>query len=227
MIRFPFKFILGAALLGLASVSQAVTLNNAFGAQPFLDTPLPGTTVATRPELAGTVLADDLQSFSYSGLNISGTVQNRVVRETGTGTLDFYWRVNVDPTSTGGGVSAFRLADFGYANITDADWRIDGLGSVAPTTGRLFNPASYPTGDINFLFSGNGVPAGAGSYFFFLHTNATGYDKNATYDLLAGPNQTLSGTFNTFRPVPVPAAFWLFGSALAGLGLLAKKRKLA
>ncbi len=26
-------------------------------------------------------------------------------------------------------------------------------------------------------------------------------------------------------PVPLPAAFWLFGSALAGLGLITRKRK--
>ena len=30
--------------------------------------------------------------------------------------------------------------------------RIDGLGSVAPLTARLFNPATHPEGAVNFLF---------------------------------------------------------------------------
>ena len=36
-------------------------------------------------------LADELQAFSFGALNISGTVQNRVVRETVSGTLDFFF----------------------------------------------------------------------------------------------------------------------------------------
>lgn len=80
-----------AALATLAPTgAHAVPLNNAFVAQPYLDTGLPGTTVAARPELAGVVLADTMQPLTFSGLALSGTVQNRVVRETGTGTLDFY-----------------------------------------------------------------------------------------------------------------------------------------
>jgi hypothetical protein len=76
-----------------------------------LDTSLGGTTSAARPELAGTVLEDDVQTFSFLG--ITGTVQNRVVREDVSGTLDFYWRIKVDEGVPGvaapGAISAFRL----------------------------------------------------------------------------------------------------------------------
>lgn len=234
------SLIAAAACAALATLAptgaHAVALNNAFVAQPYLDTGLPGTTEAARPELAGVVLADTMQPFSFSGLALSGTVQNRVVRETGTGTLDFYWRVLVDPASTGGGISAFRLGNFGYSYLTDADWRIDGLGTVAPHVGRLFNPSGRPDGAINFLFtdpqvgSSNFDTGVGGSRFFFLHTNATDYAMTANYDLLGGPNQSLSGSFATYAPalsVPEPASALLMALGLPAVAFLLRRRSRA
>ncbi len=218
-----FTAVMLLGLMGFTSTAQAVPLNKAFVAEPFLDTPLPGTTVAARPELAGTVLEDVLQPFSFGALNISGVVQNRVVREDVAGTLDFYWRVLVDPTSTGGGVSVFRLFNFDYDNLNDADWRIDGEGSAVAYIGKLFNPADHPDGRINFLFDPD-VPPGdpaivtTGSYFFFLHTDATQYTDTAMYVLqggtLGGTDTTLSPVFQTFAPVPEPTTI-----AVSSLGL--------
>ena len=213
-----------AAGLLAATAAQAVSLVPPVSPAPFADTVLSGTTAAARPELNGVVLVDDLTPFSFNG--ISGTVQNRVVRENVAGTLDFYWKVNVAAGSTGGGISAFRLIDFGYGNLTDADWSIDGLGTFPATTGRLFNPASYPTGAINFLFS-EPVSADSSSRFFFLHTAATSYTKTASFDMLGGPSQALSGVTATYAPTAVPEpeslAMAAFGLAVAGV-MLRRKR---
>lgn len=212
-----------AALMAHTS-SQAVALNEPVSAN-FANTALPGTTVALRPELAGTVLEDVITPFSFQG--ITGTVQNRVVREDTTGTLDFIWKVDVDSVDTGTtGVVALRLIDFGYDAIKDADWRLDGLGTVAPVTGRLFNEAAYPLGAVNFLFDGS-VGAGEQSRFFFLRTDATSYSLSAHYDLLGGAGQNLSPVFSTFAPAPVPepGVYALAVSGLIVAGLAALRRK--
>jgi len=221
------RLLFATAALAIGVQVQAVPLNNAFGGAPFLDTPLPGTTSALRPELAGTVLVDESQPFSFAGLNISGTVQSRVVRETTSGTLDFYWRILVDPRSTGGGIGAFRLIDFDFASLTDADWRIDGLGATAPGIGRLFNPADHPEGAINFLFDPNVMAGEGGSNFFFLHTSATDYARTAHYDLLGGPDRVLSELFSTYAPaaVPEPEITALMVAGLGLLGVVARRRR--
>lgn len=224
-----FRFTSPALMMGLGlslfaqTGAHATALTAPVPPTPFADTALSGTTAAARPELAGTVLEDWISSFSFNG--VTGTIQNRVVRETGTGTLDFYWKVDVDSSDTGAGVTAFRLTDFGYGNLKDADWRIDGLGTVAPTTGRLFNAVNQPDGSINFLFDG-AVTAGTQSRFFFLHTDATRYAKTAGFDLLSSGSNNISPTYGTFAPaVPEPSTWALAIVGLAVAGAARQRRQ--
>lgn len=172
-----------------------------------------------------TPLVDDVQSFSMANGGITGSVQSRVVRETASGTLDFYWQVTVDPSSTAGSVASFRLSDFGYNDITDGDYRVDSTGTISPFIARVFNPADRPTGAINFLFTDPPVRAGAESKLFFLRTTATSYAQTAKYDLTSSPDSLgISPSFSTFAPaVPEPTALTL---VLGGLGyLLARGRR--
>jgi hypothetical protein len=222
LVPSALAFAAGLLLASTAGIAGATPLDNAFTGQLSIDTPLHGTTVAARPELAGLIVADLDKPFTLGSL--TGDVQSRVVREDGTGTLDFYWRVELDPsTASTGGIESLRLDDFGYAHLTDADWRIDGVGTVPAATARLFNPASYPEGAVNFLF-GSPVTAGESSNFFFLHTNATEFAETADYDIVAS-NDTFTSAFDTFAPaVPEPAPAMLVALGLLTLGWLRSRR---
>jgi len=190
---------------------------------------LPGTTVAAEPQLAGLVLEDVIQPFSFtdSSGTISGTVQSRVVRSSVDGTLDFYWRIISDASSTAG-IGSFRLGNF-VAPQYNANWRIDGLGNVAPNAAYLFSSPS--NGYVNFSFTS---PTGAAtlgpgqeSYFILMDTTATNYAQTAFYDLTNLGQTHISTGYATFAPAPVPEpeSYGMLLAGLAAVGVAAQRRR--
>ena len=189
---------------------------------------LPGTTVALRPALAGVVFEDELQPFSFAdatGHTLSGVVQSRVVKSDLDGTFDFYWRITELSSEQAAGrgpgsLSSFRLGGFGAYSL-DADWRIDGLGSVGPTSAVRFPDPGF----INFDFANPELQAGKDSYFFILDSQATTYARVGLYDLVGTGGNGISGQFETFAPtapVPEPAEWALM---LVGFGLISRLAK--
>lgn len=214
------------SLFGLPAATNAAPLPIG------IHTPLAGTDAVSRPELAGTIVDSITTPFSIGGSNITGNLESRVIRESVAGTLDFYWRITVDPTSTGGGIQVFRIDNFAPTQIFDGDWRHDGPGSTPVTWVYNFDPLAQPQGAINVYYtsvpnSGElGIPPGNpasnlnGSYWFFLHTSATQYAKTASFDLVGGNG--FSGVFAnaTFAPAVVPEPTTLMLIVMGGLVLL-------
>jgi hypothetical protein len=216
MSKLYRKALIATALLtALAGSVHAVLLN------PGDIKPLPGTTVAAEPQLAGIIEVDELLPFSFADAsgNISGAVQVRVVRSTVDNTVDFYWRIFNDPTSSDG-INLIHVGDFN-ASFYDVNWRIDGLGDVAPTEGlRHFDPISNA---FDFLFADLLQP-GTTSNFVFIDTDAFSYARTATFHLLDLDQLSSSMIFTTYAPSTVPEAGSL-ALVVAGLFAIALTRR--
>jgi hypothetical protein len=206
-----------SAALASAAPARAVLLT------PGSTVALPGTTVAAEPQLAGVVQVDELIDFSFVGDDagglITGHVQQRVVLAV-DGTIDFYWRVFVDSESSGA-LGSFRFGDF-FAPEYDADYRTDGLGTVAPSSATRFSGVFDSF--VNFNFA-SGLQPGESSYFLLMDTTATAYAKTARFDVTNVGQTHISGQFDAYAPaeaVPEPSTLALLGIGILGL---ARKRR--
>lgn len=189
-------------------------------------TPIGGTTWADRPELAGTVIVDDLISFTgkdaLGNIYYTGILQTRIVRETVAGTLDFYYRIRdlLPGPSYTDGITRLSTTDFaGFA--TDVDWRIDGLGSVSPVIADRSSSGSK----VSFTFYPGTLMPGTESMFMFIKTNATHYGIGSTV-LIDGGIASIKTYAPIVAPVPEPSTLLLLGSGLLGLGLFGRKMKI-
>ncbi|BDI33009.1 hypothetical protein CCAX7_50600 [Capsulimonas corticalis] len=180
---------------------------------------VPGTNSTVRPELAGTVIRDTNIPFQIVGpggaIVASGTVQDRVVRETVSGSLDFYVHVTNDASSTANLILVTR-SDFGPAT-TDVDWRNDGVGVNAPqVTWR-----STMADTLGFVFSSpnSQVHPGADTRFAMIKTNARSYVLSGVTTIQAVfPTGAVAGTARvvTAAPSPITAAATYHIFQLAG-----------
>jgi len=224
--RNPLVLAALAATLLAATGAQAVVVD------PGTSASLPGTSLLSSPNLAGMVLEDFKApySFAYGAGTIRGTVESRVVRETATGTLDFYWRITNSASSING-LPQFQLTNF-IASTYDLDWRSDGAGNTSPGFAYLAPDLTTSIPLVYFFFQSDTIGPGESSYFLLLHTDATQYAKTGLYvvnpldsfDHPLGPRDY----YATFAPLAVPEpqsyALMLAGLAVvAGVGAARRK----
>jgi hypothetical protein len=218
MIR---QSIVLAALLAFSTAAQSASL--VVGSNG-----VSGTTVAIEPQLAGTVVEDELTpvSFTISGGTFTATVQNRVVLSD-DGTYDFYWRItdtSYDGTALAA-LGALRIGNFGSVIGDNGNFRLDGLGDLGPDSILVFN---NPDGFFNFIFGDGlqgGLGAGSESYFMFIDTDAHAYAKTANFDLAGTGITGISSQFSTFAPaaVPEPATWAMMLLGFGGIGFAMRR----
>jgi hypothetical protein len=160
-----------------------------------------GTSVALRGELAGTVVADEIRPFTFRVNNdgeiiLNGTLQDRVVRRHSTGTLDFYYRIQHSRESAEPISAVARDVFHGPFLLTDVDWRVDGLGSVAPSSAFQ----TLETGRITTEFATYIMP-GQSSRFVFIGTNATAFAPEGKIYLGVPSTSSWRRVFGTFTPL--------------------------
>lgn len=168
----------------------------------------PGTTAAAQPALAGTIVRDVSVPFSIvaSGKTVfKGHLQDRVIRETAAGTLDFSQSILADA-----GFSAKALLHYetraGFGGVTtDVNYRTDGVG--APSDHPI-SASRTPTGKtISFDFAEAALNPKTQSLFYFVKTNATQY--NLLGSTTIGMQQSASSpigaaTLTTAQPIAPP-----------------------
>jgi len=121
-----------AAAILLGAVSAAIAVSAALA--PGATIPVPSTTAAAEPSLAGVVQTDTLVPFVITDaagqVVCSGNLQNRVVRSNTTGLLDFYYRIR--DTRGPGRITQISSTGFGNVGLSVGN-RTDGLGTIAAT----------------------------------------------------------------------------------------------
>jgi hypothetical protein len=187
----------------------------------------------------GVLLASLVAPFTASLGTDSGTLISAVYREAG-GTLDFYYQVAVNTTSTNCGAagqpacdSISREADTSFNNggpwQTWVSTRGDGVGPFVAGTVFPITADRNGTGNVvGFSFSppdGAKIPPGTTSGILVISTDATSFT--------AGNSSVIDGgvtTVASFEPAasesrtPEPATFSLLGlGCLLGVGVMRKR----
>jgi hypothetical protein len=161
--------------------------------------PLTGVTLMDRPELAGDIIFEETRQFT-DGEFFSGTFRTRVVRETVSGTLDFYYLAA--PTQ-----DAFSVTGFD-AFTTDVDFRLDIPGDPDPGGGAS-GVARSEDGDTLFFSFRNG--------FTFVQTNATDFARTGSA-AFSDPSGNIARLSGVATPIPLPPALY---AGLTGLAIAA------
>jgi hypothetical protein len=136
---------------------------------------VPALTDAGFPNLGGSVLSDVLVPFTLKGSNgaaqCTGNLQERVVRSTNTGDLDFYYRIR--DTAGTGSVAKIDTSSFTGLSVS-VGFRSDGLGTVSP---QVAVRSAAPGAMITFEFGSQPVSCATHqeSQFMLIGTGATNF----------------------------------------------------
>ena len=171
-----------------------------------------------------------LTEYYMSGMSVSGWFETADVLAPGlydsSVVTDYYFTDGVN-SYTANGVNSYAPA---YSTM-NAQFMIN-----------VYDPSSF-FAQVNLFATYSKLDPDAGDYFLDINNQCTGCSGDGFYDMAAVSHKypalrsdyihsttgsaTGKGEWTvTPAPVPLPAAVWLFGSALAGLGFISRKKKI-
>jgi hypothetical protein len=167
---------------------------------------VPGTTLQQSADSAGTVLEDQVTTFTIHGpagaVIFSGSLQDRVLKSTSTGRLIFIQRVFGTQAALPGTVVRIRRGNFSGRQLS-VDYRLDGLGQVAPV--RAWRSGDGRVVQLAFPSPNQPAPlnAGAESRFCEIKTDAVTYASSGRTAIVAriGASPAMASTeIQSFSP---------------------------
>ncbi|MCG8055306.1 MAG: VPLPA-CTERM sorting domain-containing protein [Candidatus Thiodiazotropha endolucinida] len=227
--RLPIHFSKLSFIIGLGlwcSVASSAILS------PGSSITLSGTTSTIDPDLAGTIIHEYLIGFEVTDPSgdtlLTGNYLDRVIRSNNTNQLIFSGRIQDLAVTSENSLGIYDWLVTGFSGYqTDVDYRSDDIGDLAPDQATRLNDGNdilfdFPTElepPESSLFSSIATDAArfdlSGSAFFGIEDFVNDTDYLLELNGIAAPS-----------PVPLPAAFWLFGSAMIGLiGFQRQRRK--
>ena len=155
---------------------------------------------------------DEMHGDHLGFVDVFSTQGDLLSRIASGGTLNAPWGLAIAPSSFGQFSGDLLVGNFGDGTINAGTINAFNL-TTHHFDGQLTGTDGTPL-SIDGLWAltvGNGGSAGSTQSIYFS----------------AGPNEENNGLFGTVAAVPVPAAVWLFGSALAGFGVFGRRQKAA
>jgi hypothetical protein len=241
-MRAKTRLVLLAALAGVSAVSALFARPARAGV--FKQVSIEGTTAADQPALDGTVVHDQTVPFTVTGnagqTLFKGTIQDQVVRESGTGHLDFIQVIRSDASQAKSAVFDF-LRRSGFETFsTSLGFRTDAGGQSNLSPERAYRSNDGSTVQVSF---NDKITPGGVTRTSFVRTDATAFDLTGQTELsfIGLDHDQASALVATARPVlgngstggtpptasvPLPAAAALFPmGAVAALWAARRMRR--
>jgi hypothetical protein len=218
------KLTFTAALSLSCSVASAAILS------PNESISLSGTSLASEPHLAGDVVYENLVGFEvtdeFGNTLLTGSYMDRVIRSSDTDQLIFTGRIQDLVGDYDLGIYDWSVTGYsGYE--TDVEYLTDDIGDLGPDQATRSTDGDMVTYDYDIELSPPDASHAhiasdatmfdlSGTAFFGLEDFDSGAEYLVELNGIAAPS-----------PVPLPAAFWLFGTGLIGLIGMQKQRRKA
>ena len=174
---------------------------------------------------ANAVLIDEL-----SDVNIGGTLYDVKFHSSSGSTFNALWDLDLDGEFDDGDGSVFDIKPTFFGDSAGAKAAaaaiVDRLGAYDTTVAGQDNDGFHVPEDIYDVANPN-LPSTRGVSVWFDAGATAGFDSLGAANVAGATDFSSNGpwvSFSAVSPVPVPAAVWLFGTALVGLIGFSKRK---